>query len=39
MVDAAFVILLRAWLLRKRAEQLLADVEDTPRTSVRSGEK
>ena len=39
MVDAAFVILLRAWLLRKRAEQLLADIEEAPKTSVRSREK
>ncbi len=39
MRDAAFVILLRAWLLRKRAEQLVADVEDTPKKSARIGEK
>jgi len=31
MRDAAFVIVLRAWLLRKRAEELLANVEDAPK--------
>jgi hypothetical protein len=39
MRDAAFVILLRAWLLRKRAEELLADVEEAPKRSTGISEK
>jgi len=31
MRDAAFLLVLRAWLLRKRAERLTAETEDTRR--------
>jgi len=31
MREAAFLLVLRAWLLRKRAERLMAESEDAPR--------
>ena len=36
MRDAAFVVVLRAWLLRKRAERLLASAEDAARQPGRT---
>jgi hypothetical protein len=35
MRDAAFVLVLRAWLLRKRAERVIAETKETPRETPR----
>jgi len=35
MRDAAFVVVLRAWLLRRRAERLVTEAESDPKRPLR----